>query len=75
MLEGFCLDTLFLSVSLVVRYFTWNARCQVSIWHKILPYQVVVGNILHEMGKIQVLERNKWGQGAGLKVWWGIRLL
>lgn len=68
----FCLDTLFL-VSLVVRYFTWNARCQVSIRHKILPVQVVVYDILHEVEKIRVLERDKRSQGAWLKAWRGFK--
>lgn len=69
---GFCLDTLFL-VSLVVRYFTWNARCQVSIRQKILPVEVVVYDIVHEVGKIRGLERDKRGQGAWLKAWRGFK--
>lgn len=68
----FDLSTLFL-VSVVVRYFTWNARCQVSLRQKVLPVEVVVHDILHEVGKIRALEKEKGTQRAWMKAWRHIR--
>ena len=68
------LETLFL-VSLVVRFFTWSARCQVSLRSKILPVDVVVQDILGEVGKIRGLEKNRWQQEAWIKAWRNIGTL
>lgn len=70
--RDFDLDTLFL-VSVVVRYFTWNARCQVSLRQKVLPVEVVVHNILGEVGKIRGLEKDRWRREAWIKAWRNIR--
>ncbi|CAI9608950.1 unnamed protein product [Staurois parvus] len=68
----FDLDTLFL-VSLVVRYYTWNARGQVSIRQKVLPVQVVVRDILGEVGKVRGLEKGRWRRKAWMEAWRNIR--
>ena len=70
--KGFDLDTLFL-VSLVVRYYTWNARCQVSLRQKVLPVPVVVCEFLGEVGKIWGLEKDRWWQRVWIKAWRNIR--
>ncbi|CAI9596635.1 unnamed protein product, partial [Staurois parvus] len=70
--RDFDFKTLFL-VSLVVCYYTWNARCQVSIHKKVLPVEVVVHNILGEVGKIWGLEKDRWRPGALTKAWRNVR--
>lgn len=68
----FDLDTLFL-VSIVVRYFTWNARCQITLRKKVLSVEVVVHDILGEVGKIRGLERGREPRAVWKKAWRNIR--
>lgn len=65
--SGFDLDILIL-ISLVVCYFTWNAWCQVSLWQKIIPVEVLVSDTLGEVGKIRGLEKDRWRREVWIKV-------
>ncbi|XP_041441476.1 uncharacterized protein LOC121401210 [Xenopus laevis] len=65
---GLDVGTLFL-VSAVARFYTWNARCKVSLRSESLPSAVVVGMILGELGKIRSLERQRTAE-AIWRAWW-----
>lgn len=58
-------------VSLVVRYYTWNARCQVSTQNKILPVDVVVRDITGELVKLRSLEFERLGASRASSLWRG----
>lgn len=68
----FELDTLFL-VSIVVPYFTWNARCQITLRKKVLSVEVVVHDILGEVGKIRGLVRGREPRAVWKRAWRNIR--
>ncbi|OCT55849.1 hypothetical protein XELAEV_18003061mg [Xenopus laevis] len=53
----------------VARFYTWNARCKVSLRSESLPSAVVVGMILGELGKIRSLERQRTAE-AIWRAWW-----
>ncbi|OCT93696.1 hypothetical protein XELAEV_18011371mg, partial [Xenopus laevis] len=70
--RGYDLGTLFL-VSSVVRFYTWNAQCKVSLRREVLPCPVVVEMILGELGKIRSLERERMDEARWKGLWRGIQ--
>lgn len=62
--------TLFL-VSLVVRFFTWNARCLVSTQRKVLPVDEVIRDTIGELVKVSSLERDRLGADRASLLWRG----
>uniref|UniRef100_A0A6I8STC9 Reverse transcriptase domain-containing protein n=1 Tax=Xenopus tropicalis TaxID=8364 RepID=A0A6I8STC9_XENTR len=70
--RGYDLGTLFL-VSSVVRFYTWNTRCKVSLRREVLPCPVVVDMVLGELGKIRSLERQRMDEARWKGLWRGIQ--
>ena len=58
-------------VSIVVRYFTWNARCLVSTQQKVLPVEEVCRNILGDLVKVRSLECERVGTDGVSYLWRG----
>uniref|UniRef100_A0A8C5M5U5 Reverse transcriptase domain-containing protein n=1 Tax=Leptobrachium leishanense TaxID=445787 RepID=A0A8C5M5U5_9ANUR len=71
--QRFHLGTLFL-VSAVTRYYTWNARCQVSLRQKVLPCQVVVHNILAAVAGLCASERASLDASYWQKFWRNVKV-
>ncbi|CAH2300847.1 Hypothetical predicted protein [Pelobates cultripes] len=71
--RAFDLGTLYV-VSSVVKYFTWMARCQVSLQHKDLSCQVVVADILRAVRGIYTTERASMDPTIWQRLWRNLKV-